>query len=116
MAGPTRLQDMPDRRLAGVLRRVKRSLRDLLGPDFRLVLFGSHARQEAGPYSDVDLLVVLPDRLHTVEVRNRIRDRVYDFSLEGEFLLSVLIVPERVYRERCGWGAFEAVEREGVPI
>jgi len=116
MVGHANIQDIPDRRLSALLGRVKESLRERIGPDFRLILFGSQARREAGPYSDVDLLVVLPDRLHTVEMRDRIRDRVYDFSLEGDFLLSVLIVPESVYRERRGWGAFAAVEREGVPI
>ena len=39
----------------------------------RVILFGSHARGEAGPHSDVDLLVVLDDvtdkRRTTVEIR-----------------------------------------------
>ncbi|MBI4491333.1 MAG: nucleotidyltransferase domain-containing protein [Chloroflexi bacterium] len=39
----------------------------------RVILFGSHARGQAGPHSDVDLLVVLPQvedkRRATVEIR-----------------------------------------------
>jgi uncharacterized protein len=36
-------------------------------PGARVILFGSHARGEAGPHSDVDLLVIEPD----VEDRNQ---------------------------------------------
>ena len=44
----------------------------------RIILFGSHARGDAGPGSDVDLLVVLPQvadkRKTTVEIRRALRD------------------------------------------
>lgn len=36
---------------------VERLVRDF--EPFRIVLFGSHAREEAHPWSDVDLLLVL---------------------------------------------------------
>jgi len=43
----------------------------------RIVLFGSHARGEAGKWSDVDLLVVLPEvadkRKATVEILRSFR-------------------------------------------
>jgi predicted nucleotidyltransferase len=45
----------------------------------RVILFGSHARGEAGPYSDIDLLVVLPQiadkRQATVEILRALSDR-----------------------------------------
>ena len=45
----------------------------------RVILFGSHARGEAGPYSDIDLLVVLPQiadkRQATVEMMRALSDR-----------------------------------------
>ena len=44
----------------------------------RVMLFGSHARGEAGPGSDVDLLVVLPQienkRAATVRIRQALND------------------------------------------
>jgi len=44
----------------------------------RLILFGSHARGDAGPESDVDLLVVLPrvanKRRAAVEIRRALAD------------------------------------------
>ena len=42
------------------LKEVVRRLVDAYEPD-RIYLFGSHARGEAGPDSDYDLLVVVPD-------------------------------------------------------
>lgn len=46
-------------------------------PD-RIILFGSHARGQAGPDSDVDLLVVLPvegsKRAKQLEIRAAVRD------------------------------------------
>ena len=30
----------------------------------RILLFGSHARNEAGPDSDIDLLIVMPEGIH----------------------------------------------------
>jgi predicted nucleotidyltransferase len=44
----------------------------------RVILFGSHARGEAGPDSDVDLLVVMPvegsRRDKAIEIRVALRD------------------------------------------
>jgi len=111
--GPEAIRDPA---LSRCLAQVKAAIREAAGEGFRLVLFGSRARGQAGPYSDVDLLVILPDHLHTVEMRDRIRDRVYDFSIAGDFLFSVLIVPKSIYRERREWGAFAAMVREGMLI
>ncbi len=44
----------------------------------RVILFGSHARGEAGPHSDIDLLVVLPQtddkRTAAIEIRRALAD------------------------------------------
>ena len=46
----------------------------------RVILFGSHARGEAGPHSDIDLLVVLSEvadkRQTTIEILRALRDRL----------------------------------------
>ena len=39
----------------------------------KIILFGSHARGEAGPDSDVDLLVVMPVQASVVDKRLEIR-------------------------------------------
>ena len=45
--------------LERVLPEIVRRLADALQPE-RIYLFGSHARGAAGPHSDVDILVVVP--------------------------------------------------------
>ena len=42
-----------------VIRRMVRRIVEQFDPE-RIILFGSHARGDAGPHSDVDLLVVMP--------------------------------------------------------
>ena len=81
-----------------------------------MFLFGSHARGEAGADSDVDLFVILPDETATLQTEDRVRDAVYDFSLKGDYLFSVMVVSESQAREFAGSMVFAEVEREGVPI
>jgi uncharacterized protein len=56
-----------------ITRRVVRQFRPQ-----RVILFGSHARGEAGPDSDIDMLVVLPvdgsKREKRIEIRLALRD------------------------------------------
>ncbi|HXG32848.1 MAG TPA: nucleotidyltransferase domain-containing protein [Bryobacteraceae bacterium] len=62
-----------EREIQRIVRRIVRQFR----PE-RVILFGSHARGEAGPDSDVDLLVVMPfkgSKHHKqVEIRVALRD------------------------------------------
>lgn len=69
----------PDAASAAVepaIREMVRRLVERFHPE-KVILFGSHARGDAGPDSDVDLLVVLPGPLskkeQTIEVRLALR-------------------------------------------
>jgi len=58
--------------LKSTLRWATESLREIYGPRLkRLILFGSQARGEAGPKSDVDLLVVLEGPITSIEEAKR---------------------------------------------
>ena len=43
---------------------------DTVNP-LRIILFGSAARQDAGPQSDIDLLVVMPDWTHRRQISQK---------------------------------------------
>lgn len=61
-----------EREIQRIVRRIVRQFH----PE-RVILFGSHARGEAGPDSDVDLLVVVPagkKREKQLEIRRTLRD------------------------------------------
>ena len=47
----------------------------------RIVLFGSAARGQMGPHSDVDLLVVMPDGVHRRETAQRLYRALAGFGL-----------------------------------
>jgi predicted nucleotidyltransferase len=69
--------------LAEVVRRVV----EAASPD-RIILFGSAARGEAGPHSDVDLLVVKAGVTH----RRRLAQRIYGHLVGLEVPVDVLVV------------------------
>ena len=63
----------------------------------RIVLFGSAARDEAGPASDLDLLVIKPGRYH----RGRLTDAIYRSLIGVDRAVDVVVVtPEDVERYR----------------
>ena len=82
----------------------------------RAYLFGSHARGEPDADSDVDIMVILPDDAATVETEDRVRDAVYEFSLTGEHIFSVIVMSEGQARELSGIALMAEVEREGVAL
>ena len=59
------------------LREIVRRIVDRFDPE-QIILFGSHARGDAGPHSDLDLLVILPvsgsKREKRIEIRLALRD------------------------------------------
>jgi predicted nucleotidyltransferase len=77
----------------------------------RIILFGSHARGEAHPESDVDLMVVMPvdgsRRARQVEIRLALRD------IRGAKDI-VIVTPEELERYRDVVGTIvEPALREG---
>ncbi len=105
-----------DERLREALAEIKRALVERIGPDFRLILFGSRARGDAEPDSDVDLMAILPDEAYTVPMRETVRNTVYNFALEYDYVFSVIVVSESIAAERAGFMVFGAVEREGLRV
>ena len=80
----------------------------------RVVLFGSAARGQIGPHSDIDLLVVMPDGIH----RRRTAQAIY-LSLSGLGIAKdVVVVTEsdvRDYGDNPSLVLFPAL-REGREI
>jgi predicted nucleotidyltransferase len=64
-----------------------RRIRDRFHPD-RIILFGSHARGEAGPDSDVDLLVVMPVKGEVRRKRLEIRLALHDIRVPKDVIVT----------------------------
>jgi predicted nucleotidyltransferase len=98
-----------------LLQLIKERLQALYGSRFRgLVLFGSTARGNARPDSDIDMLCLL-DKLEGNELRE-ISDALYPLQLEcDERELNVF--PVDVSRYETGeYAVFRNIHREGVLI
>ena len=69
-------------------------VRSLFSPD-RIILFGSHARGDAGPDSDIDLLVVLPQVDDTRRAAVEIRRALADFPVGKDIIVTTPAEIER---------------------
>jgi predicted nucleotidyltransferase len=63
----------------------------------RIYLFGSHARGEAGPDSDIDLMVVVPDDAPAERRRSRL---AYQALRGTATAADVLVWPRQAFDER----------------
>ncbi len=69
------------------VRRMVRRIVDRFHPE-RVILFGSNARGQAGPDSDVDLLVVMPVKGSKREKIVEIRTALREFHVPKDILVS----------------------------
>jgi predicted nucleotidyltransferase len=67
----------------------------------RIILFGSHARGDAGPNSDVDLLVVMPVQGSKREKAVEIGAALHDIRLPKDIIVTTPEVSNRVKRSRA---------------
>lgn len=81
----------------------------------QVVLYGSHARGEANADSDIDILVVVDNALDPWSVRRSLDGVVQDLLLDTGCLVSVLVVPERLYHQSDS-PFFVRVRREGIAL
>jgi predicted nucleotidyltransferase len=108
---------LTEEEIRAALAALKERLGSLLGRDLvQLRLFGSRARGDADPDSDVDVAIVF--RSSDAGMKVRILDAVARLELETGVPLSTLIIPEEEYRqllERERRLALD-IESEGVSI
>jgi len=99
-----------------ILNRLKRLLQQRVALH-RLVLFGSRARGDAEPDSDMDVLVVLDG-----DADDAARDCVSDCAWEAAYRDGIVVVPVVFGRDEWEKGPerssllAQAVELEGVPV
>jgi predicted nucleotidyltransferase len=82
-----------DRKILASLASLKQYLQQEYRERFdRIVLFGSQARGEATPTSDIDVLIVLRDPMNTSEELNRTSQFIAELCLESNLLISRLFM------------------------
>ena len=107
---------MNQRDIEPMLKDFTTSLARALGPALkRVLLFGSYARGEAGPDSDIDVLVV-------VDGNGSLREHVIDVAADVSLKYSVVLAP--LIRTASAWRRLEAIQapitqsiaREGIVL
>ncbi len=102
--------------VAEIVKRCKAALEGYYGSRFRgLVVYGSEARNQATPASDIDLLVLLSEPLDYFRELRQIVDLLYPIQLESDRLISAKPAPSDEY-ERGSIQLYRNAKREGVVV
>ena len=80
----------------------------------RAVLFGSHARGDAGPWSDIDLVIIAPE-LDDPDGR-RLVDKLWELRAVTDSRIEPLPCGEREWETDGSRPILELARREGVVI
>ena len=84
----------------------------------RIILYGSRARGDDGPDSDVDVLVFLAEGTDLGEARGVLSDLACAVAARYgfRFLIQALAYTEESFRQRASYFFIKNVKKEGVPI
>ncbi|NJK35653.1 MAG: nucleotidyltransferase domain-containing protein [Oscillatoriales cyanobacterium SM2_2_1] len=100
--------------LSIILKQLKQDLINLYGARLvHLTLFGSQARGDSEPDSDIDVLVVLQAPINPGEEIKRTDKIVADLSLEYDVVISCLFMAENDYQTRNS-NLLRNIRTEGV--
>jgi uncharacterized protein len=101
--------------IQALLRKLKTGLVDLYGDQLKAVyLYGSYARGEAHPTSDVDVLIVLSEYQNYGEEIDRTGELVSRLSLEYGLSISRVIIKE-VQWQQGTTPLLRNIRAEGIP-
>jgi len=102
--------------IAQTVQKCRMVLENHYGARFKgLVLYGSVARGQAGPGSDIDLLVLLSGPFDLALELRQIVDLLYAVQLDTEQLISAIPVPVEEF-EAGSIQLYRNAKREGVRV
>ena len=105
-----------DERIKQLIDQVKEYLINMYGEKIRdVILYGSHARDEATKDSDIDILVLVDETLNPSEVRKTLSELLFDILLEKGELISVIPLPKNFF-ENYNYPFILNVKKEGVRL
>ena len=98
------------------LHELKLGLKELYGDRLvKLILFGSHARGEANPDSDIDLLAVLKSPVSQVQEISYMSNLRVKILLECNAIVSIIPVTEEDFSKR-DVGFLRNIRKEGIEL
>jgi len=99
-----------------ILKKLKKELIQIYGDQVdSILLYGSRARGDERPDSDIDILVVLKDDFNYSEMLRLSSDLAASLSLENDVVISRAFVSKEQFEQRQTPFLMN-VRREGVPV
>jgi predicted nucleotidyltransferase len=103
-------------KLKKILAELKKGLTALYGERLvNLILYGSQARGDAKPGSDIDLMVVLKDPIDYRQERQRVWEISYDLSYENDEVVSCILMSQKRFETEES-PLLMNVRREGLAL
>jgi len=97
-----------------ILAELSSILRKNLGNNIKIFLYGSYARNDQSPDSDIDILVIV-DSL-TKEQRNNILDIAWEIGFKYGFVISIVPISDVNYKLMSSSPFMKNVRKEGVVL
>lgn len=91
---------------------VRKRLTKELGKPVKVIMYGSQARGDAGKYSDIDLLVIVPSV--NSQIRDKISDITYDVGFEAGKVISAIPTTREKMKRYAFLPFYKNIRKEGV--